>query len=257
MNWLRSLLLDEERLLSRKQHWWEATGWYLCLFSGWGSHLSLVVDLSLEQAPQDEVPASTTENRYHHLIIYFIIKDTANSTSKESRAFLIWLMFASSSPETYSKWQTHPDPHPDQLQSCTDGSYFWFEKSVNELRVWLTGWELDNMMTEGLYKHLLFKISSANADTPRQLSHFSCRWAILMWLLCTFSTTKLSAPFLLKMTELYRMTKLMNYCIFFLSAAHHLGGAISELHVAEPRSHSCGPRAQESQASHWRKANKP
>lgn len=168
-----------------------------------------------------------------------------------------WCMFASSSPET-------PSDKLIQILILTNsraaqtGAIFDLKKSVNELRVWLTGWELDNMMTEGLYKHLLFKISSANADTPRQLlSHFSCRWAILMWLLCTFSTTKLSAPFLLKMTELYRMTKLMNYCIFFLSAAHHLGGAISELHVAEPRSHSCGPRAQESQASHWRKANKP
>jgi len=83
------------------------------------------------------------------------------------------------------------------------------------------------MMTEGLYKLLLFKTSSAKANTPRQLSHFSCRWAILMQLLCTFSTTKLSVPFLWKTSELNRMTKLTNYCIFFLSAAQHLIGAIS------------------------------
>lgn len=95
------------------------------------------------------------------------------------------------------------------------------------------------MMTEGLYKHLLFKISSANANTPRQLSHFSCRWAILMQLLCTFSTTKLSVPFLLKTSEFNRMTKLMNYCIFFLSAAQHLVGAISTLHAEEPHGHDC------------------
>lgn len=109
--------------------------------------------------------------------------------------------------------------------------YFWFEKPVNELRIWLMGRGLDNMMTEGLYKHLLFKISSANVNTPRQLSHFSCRWAISMQLLCTFSTTKLSVPFLLKMPELDKMTKLMNCCIFFLSAAQHLVGAISTRHA--------------------------
>lgn len=95
------------------------------------------------------------------------------------------------------------------------------------------------MMTEGLYKHLLFKISSANVNTPRQLSCFSRRWAILMQLLCTFSMTKLSVPFLLKMSELNRMKKLMNYCIFFLSAAQHLVDAISMLHVAELRGHGC------------------
>lgn len=142
-----------------------------------------------------------------------------------------------------SRWQTRPEPDPHQLQSCTDGSYFWFEKSVNELRVWLTGWELDNMMTEGLYKHLLFKISSANADTPRQLSHFSCRWAILMRLLCTFSTTKLPVPFLLKTPELCRMAKLMNYCIFFLPAAQRLVGTISARHAQEPRGRGCWPKA--------------
>lgn len=101
------------------------------------------------------------------------------------------------------------------------------------------GWGLDNMMTEGLYKHLLFKISSANVNTPRQLSCFSCRWAILMQLLCTFSTTKLSVPFLLKKSELNRMKKLMNYCIFFLSAAQHLVDAISMLHVEELHGHGC------------------
>lgn len=96
------------------------------------------------------------------------------------------------------------------------------------------------MMTGGFYKHLLFKSSSAN--TPKQLSHFSCRWAILMQLLCTFSSIKPAVPFLLKTSELIRMTKLMNYCIFFLPAAQHLVGAISTVHAVEPPGQGCRPK---------------
>lgn len=64
-----------------------------------------------------------------------------------------------------------------------------------------------------------------------------------MRLLCTFSTTKLPVPFLLKTPELCGMAKLMNYCIFFLPAAQRLVGAISARHAQEPRGRGCWPKA--------------
>lgn len=227
----------------------ETTHRCLCLFTAWGTRLSLFVDLTCDkpcpsgrsaiQHHWKSVPASLN-------LVKLIIKDTENNTTKQSAGFADYslsICFINVARELKAnfRWLTYtsPDSHLHWPQSYANMRYFWFEKSVNELRVWLMGWGLDNMMTEGLYKHLLFKISSANANTPRQLSHFSCRWAILMQLLCTFSTTKLSVPFLLKMSELNRMTKLMNYCIFFLSAAQHLGGAISTLHAEELRGHGC------------------
>lgn len=74
---------------------------------------------------------------------------------------------------------------------------------------WITWWQ------KGFINIYYSKSLLQTQTTPRQLSHFSCRWAILMRLLCTFSTTKPSVSFLLKTSELNGMAKLMNYCIFF------------------------------------------
>lgn len=50
----------EKRFLSREKHLLETTGRYLCLFSGWGTHLSPFVDVSLDRPGPS---GRTTENQ--------------------------------------------------------------------------------------------------------------------------------------------------------------------------------------------------